>query len=132
MRFISILFVFLFLGVNLSPRIEYSESKYTEVSATDVDTTGGVVIPNGETVALYRAMLDGADPLSPVSVVYCYGDPTDEKIFLTTTGSVDRVYDVSLSMNQVTGDGVCKIKVILKNNDTDAVTIGGSFEVLKL
>lgn len=134
MKKLFMLLIFLSLsGVTLYPRVDYRESKYTQVAANTVDDTGGSIIPNGETVALYRAVMDGADPSAYVSIVYCYGDPTDEKIFISTRGDVDIKYDISLADVQVTGNGTCKIKLIITNDNTDQTpVIGGFYEVLKI
>ena len=122
-----------FAGVTLRPIIVYEDSKYLKVPANNVDTSGGDVIPDGQKIGIYRIIANGADPVAYVSIVYCYADATDEKIFRSTKGDINLILDISLASNQVTGNGVCKLKIIITNDDADQTPIiGGSYEAIEL
>lgn len=130
--FLIAIIPFLFGVVIPNPVIDYSDSKYKSIAASTVDSSGGVTIPNGEKVAVHRFIASGSDPLGYVSLVYCYDDAS-EKIFASTKGDVDTIYDTTLAINQVTGNGTCKVTIVITNDDTDPTPIiGGQFELITI
>jgi len=120
------------LAIQLEPIVKYSESKYIKVDANTEDDTGGTVIPDGDTVAVYKIVANGSDPSAFVKIVYCHGDEAEERILASTTGDFHDILDTTLEQNQIIGDGVCKLQIILDNNNSSAVTMGGSYKVIEL
>jgi hypothetical protein len=115
----------------MEPIISYSEVKYKQVEANTTDDSDGIVIPNGETHFLYRIRSNGADP--SCYVIVCWDWESEKRIFSSSRGEVDIVFDSTLSYYQFTGDGVKKLNVIIINdNDSMSPYIGGSVEVVKL
>jgi hypothetical protein len=118
--------------VSLRPRIAGAESKYLKVAANTTDATGGVVIPNGETWTVYRFVANGADPEAYVALIYDY-QGGNEKIFASTKGDIDMLFDYTDPGCHITGDGVAKLQVIIINdNASETPIIGGLFEAVKL
>lgn len=118
-----------YLGVENKWSVDYSESKYVQVSANSVDNDGGTTIPSGQMVAVTRVRANGIDPNIYVSIVFDYGGAS-EKIISSTRGDVDSHLDPNLWSNQVIGDGAKKIKVIIVNDsNTESPVVGGAYEV---
>jgi hypothetical protein len=114
------------------PVIAYSELKYKSVAALTTDTTGGITIPNGEVIALHRLRAAGVDPDVYVLLAWDWGGGS-EKIFASTRGDIDTLFDTSQAANQVTGDGSKKIKIVIVNDSLLASPIvGGSIELVKV
>jgi hypothetical protein len=114
------------------PVIDYCEIKFVKVAATTTDSSGGTVIPNGETVAVSRVRLSGAEPTAYASVVWDYGGGA-EKTIASTRGDVDSKFDISNPGIQFTGDGVKAMKVVIENeNVTQSPTIGGEYILTKV
>ncbi len=131
--FLILLLSFCALGLTLSPRVDYSQSKYMKVAASTTDTSGGVVIPDGQKISLLNVVASGSDPVGYVTLVYCHGDETKEKIFASTKGDINIKFDTTLAMNQVTGDGTCELVLIITNDDTaQTPTVGGTWTAINI
>jgi len=132
-KLLTFLFLFPFvLGVSLDPRVVGSECKYKRVAASTTCTSGGLVVPNGETWAVYRWQANGADPSAYVALVWDY-DGAGETIFSSTKGDVHLHFDVSQPIYQVTGDGVKKLQIVIYNDHTsETPIIGGCIEAVKI
>ena len=116
----------------IEPIIAGHESIYKSVAAATLDVSTGVVVPNGETWAVYRFTANGADPNAYDYLVWDK-DGGGEKIFSSTKGDIDRMFDSSLSDNQITGDGSKKLQIVIDNNNIIATpVVGGSFEAVKV
>lgn len=116
----------------MQPIINYQESKYKSVAPLTTDTTGGIIIPNGENVYISKFVGDGVDANSYVLLAWDYGGGS-QIIFYTASSNVERIPDSTNPTYQITGDGVKAIKVILVNNlGIPSSVIGGSVEVTKL
>ena len=112
--------------------INHSEMNYKKVGASTVDESTGVVIPNGQTIAMTRIRANGADPDVYVLVVYDYSGGS-EKIFTSTRGDVDLLLDPSNPDNQITGDGVKILKIVIVNDKSIlSPIVGGSFEATNI
>ena len=125
-----LLFLFALLTQSaLAAESDYSFTKYMQVNALSEDATGGFVIPNGQTVGMVKFVAAGADPEAYVLFSYCWGDGAKQKIFATTKGDVNIDFDHRDPVNQVTGDGVCRLTVTIANgNATQTPFIGGHME----
>ena len=112
--------------------VDYTENKYLQVAATSVDTTGGTVIPNGETIFVSSLRLNGADPEAYVMLTWDWGGGS-QKIIASTRGDIV-LTPLSTNINaQFTGDGSKKIQIIIDNNNsTQTPFIGGEYELTKL
>ena len=120
---------FIFLSF-LALSAEYSELKYKTVTALTTDDSGGVTIPNGETVAVIRFIGSGVDPDVYTRLVWCY-DTVNEKVFGSTTREANILFNRFLSTFQITGDGSCKLQIIIDNNsNVTSPTVGGFFEAV--
>jgi len=114
------------------PIIKHHKIKYKEVAARNVDDSGGVIVSDGETVAIYRFRANGANPDMRVALAWDWGG-ADEKIFASTVGDIDIEFDVTLPANQITGDGVKSLKIVIVNdNGSQSPFIGGEFRVIKV
>jgi len=108
---------------------DYSDILYKEVASESEDASTGVVIPNGQTVAVTRFKGNGLDPTAYVMCVFDRGGGS-EKILGVIKGEDDVTYDPALNYTEVTGDGSALLQVILVNNNTQSAAIGGLFEAL--
>lgn len=115
-----------------NPIISLSEIFYNKVQANSVVQSTGVIIPNGEKHAIFRFRANGSDPLSYVRLVWDHnGD--QEKIFSSTKGDIDLIFDPSDESNIIDGNGVKKLSIVLENNtDSESPYIGGEFELIKV
>ena len=121
----------LFGQSTISPRLSSDECKYKIVAANTVDDTGGFVIPNGETHAIYRFIANGADPKGYITAVWNPGG--SETIIASTKGDINNTYDTTVAANQFVGDGAKKLIIRITNDDTTQTPIiGGCLEVIKL
>ena len=112
--------------------ISYSESLYEKVGAGEESSSDGAVIPNNEIISITRFRANGADPTAYVLLAWDWGGG-DEKIFASTKGDVDLLFDSSNTDNQMTGDGVKKLQIIITNdNSTESPVIGGAYEATKV
>ena len=113
--------------------IDYSETKYKTISGGSEDLTGGVVIPNGQKIGLINVRVNGG--LSTgirVMVVFDYNG-LSEKIFCSSSGDVNAKFDPTSLTNQVIGDGIKKLMIVLINDDlTMSPIIGGAFTATKV
>jgi len=131
MRFLIILFLFSDAWA-LDPKIDYSESYYTQVAATSEDCSTGVVIPNGQKIAVHTIRTDGVSSDVYTMVVFDRGGGS-EKIFSSSTNHVDTKMDTTDVENQITGDGVKKLQVCIVNDKTvQSIVVGGAYECVKL
>lgn len=109
-----------------------SESKYKRVNGSTTDVTGGITLSNGVTYAVQRFIATGVDPSVNVSLIYCYGTGS-ERVFSSTKGDVNVVFDERLATSQVTGNGTCKLQVIIINTAlSQSSYVGGFFEAKEL
>ena len=107
---------------------DYSESKYKKVASANVDTSGGVVIPSGQVIGITRVIANGADPQAYTMIVFAYGTGS-EKIIAASKGEFLATLDPKLAMNQVTGDNVNKLQIVIVNDNlVETPVIGGSYE----
>lgn len=112
--------------------INYYETKYKSVYALTTDTTGGITVPNGETVAIARFRANGSDPSCYIYLAWDIGGD-EEFIVASTKGDIDIYFDVDLEDIQFTGNGTKKLKIVIENNNlTASPIVGGSVEVIKL
>jgi len=116
----------------MSAKVDYTQRKYKQVSSLTIDTEGGVVLADGETVGINRFTGSGAEPDVYVALAFAWGTGS-EKIISSSRGDVDSMFDISLLDNQVTGDGVNKLQIVLINNTNVASpVVGGYFEAVKV
>jgi hypothetical protein len=114
------------------PRIDYCQTKYMKVSASEVDSTGGVVIPNGQAIAVTGFRANGADPAAYVELVWDYGGGA-EKIIASTRGDIDLVFDTLHPDVNFTGDGSKTLCIVIVNdNESQSPVIGGAWTALKM
>ena len=112
--------------------VSYSQNKYMQVAGSTTDTSGGVVIPNGEVIAPFHFRGNGSDPSAYVALVWDYGGAS-ETILVSTRGDISIEFDPSLTSNQFTGNGVKTLNVILINDSgTTSQIIGGAWEAVTL
>lgn len=110
----------------------FQDIKYKKVAANTVDDDSAIVPPNGDVIGIMKFRATGADPAAYVVLAYDFGGP-GEKIFATTRGDIDYVYDPSVPVYQVTGDGIAKLSIVIINdNETETPIIGGSYEAINL
>lgn len=118
--------------VNTTPVSDYSELKYVQVPANSTDSTGGVIIPNGQKVSVYKIRLNGSDSDSYAKLVWDHGGGA-EKVFISTKGDVDTTNDLNDTLFHITGDGVKSLKIILENNTgSQSPDIGGTWSAQKI
>lgn len=111
---------------------DYNQTKYLSVAGSTTNDDGGVVIPNGEKVGVFRFRANGSDPTAYVCLAWDWGGDS-EKIFTSTKGDIDIYMDVSSDINTVTGNGVKKLCVVIINDGMLASPIvGGSFDAVKI
>lgn len=115
---------------------QYTESKYKTVAGLTVDTTGGVVIPNGQKVGLVRFVGTGNEsPDVFVILAFCWGGAS-QKIFASTSGNLFFEVDPKDTINQVTGtsDASCSKITIVIDNDSASTSnvVGGRFEAVNI
>ena len=112
-----------------SARICYTDSLYKIVLPETIDLSTGVIIPNGQTIAITRFRANGFSIEAYVFLVYDYGG-NSERIFSSTKGDIDIIFDTTNINTQIIGDGIAKLQIALVNNSlTDSPIIGGAFEV---
>jgi hypothetical protein len=130
--FIGMAVFFLSMTAIGEPVVEDSECKYKKVAASTTDDSGGITVPNGETWALYKLQLNGADPSAYVAIIWDYNGGS-EKIYQSTKGDVLNYFNIFVNEYQVTGDGTKQFKIIIINdNTTETPIIGGCMEFVKL
>ena len=113
----------------MSARINYTEMHYKKVTATTEDTSTGTVIPDGETIYVSRLRSNGASDKAYVVLIYDNGGPS-EKIFSSSKGDIDIIFDSTNPDNQITGNGTAKLQLCLINDDTAlSPIIGGAYEL---
>lgn len=113
------------------PRISLEETFYAKVSASTELESDGVVIPDGETHAIYRFRANGADPNAYVRLVWDNGGD-QEKIIASTKGDIDILFDTTGCTHCYTGNGTKKMSIVIENNnDTQSPYIGGEFEMVR-
>ena len=108
--------------------IDYSQTKYAAVDASTTDDAGGVVITNGQTIAIFKVRGNGSDPNAYFILAWDWGGAA-EKILASTRGDIDLTLDPSNTNNQVTGNGTKKLSIILVNDSVvTSQIIGGGWE----
>lgn len=114
------------------PRIKYSESYYKNVDSNSDDFSTGVIPIEGEKIGIHRFIASGADPSCYVVLVWDFGGAS-QKIFASTKGDIDITFDSSIHDMHITGDGVKKLQIMIKNdNDSASPIIGGRFEAIEV
>lgn len=107
---------------------DYTQTKYTTVAANTVDTDGLVVIPNGVVVGIFEFRGDSVGPENYVVLVFDYGGAS-EKILAVARGSEFISLDPTLAENQVTGNGVKTLGIVVVNDSIASIpAVGGSFK----
>lgn len=131
MRYILLLVPFL-LGA-LPASSNYSELLYKKVNGLSVDTSTGVVIPNGEKVGISKFIATGSmDPQIYVFLAWCWGTGS-QKILASTSGNLAAEVDFRNADNQVTGDGSCKLQIVIDNDSiSQSNFVGGRWEAIKI
>ena len=119
--------------MSITPKIEYAESKFAQVPGTDSVSTDGIVVPDGQTIAIHRFVTGAiASPEVYVQVGFDIGGAS-EKIFFSMRTDAEIHFDPTLSMNQVTGDGVKKIQMRIVNDGvTSSPGSGGFYEAINV
>lgn len=120
------------MQINLCAKLSCSQQKYKKVAPNTVDASEGFVIPNGEVHAINRFRANGLDSKSYVVLALDYGGE-NEKIFCSTKGDVDVFLSTDCIQNQISGNGVMSLKIIIINDSSDYTPyIGGAFELVRI
>ena len=82
-------------------------------------------------VGIKRLKGVGLGPASWTALIWDRGG-AGEKIFGIIQTSDEINYDISLAANQITGDGVKKLQVLLTNDTQQTAALGGLFEAVTL
>lgn len=132
MRFCLLIFLPLLLGA-VPSESTYSEMLYKKVNGLDTDTTTGVTIPNGEKVGISRFIATGSmDPNVYVMLAWCWGTGS-QKILASTSGNTVLELDFRNADNQVTGDGSCKLQIVIDNDGVGQSNfVGGRWEAIRI
>lgn len=115
------------LKVSKVSQYQQTDSYYVEVAAL-TEVSSDTVVPNGETweVMLFDGSAAYLDDTT-VSIVWDYGG-AGETILAATHGDVqDRTI-----VEQVTGDGVKKLSIVLTNDTSAARVLGAHWEAQKV
>ena len=111
--------------------VDHTETHFKQVASESEEISTGIVIPNGELVGIKRFKGVGLGPASWTALVWDRGG-VNEKIFGIIQTSDEINYDISLAANQVTGDGVKTLQVLLTNDTQQSAALGGLFEAVTL
>jgi len=113
-------------------RIDYTESHYAKIPAVTEDESTGVVIPNGQRIALTRFIGTGQSPSASVALVWDQGGASERTIFSTING-VDVMFDTTNVAYQIDGDGVKKLSILIDNNaSSESLMIGATWEATNI
>ena len=106
---------------------EYADSKNLRVAGGATDTSGGVVVPNGTKVGITR-FIASASANTTILLTWDWGG-AGQMVFSSTRTAIEASVDSGLAFNQVAGDGVKKLQIIIINDGlTQSPWVSGYFE----
>lgn len=111
--------------------VDYTETFYQQVASESEVLSTGVVIPSGQLVGIKRFQGVGLGPEAWSALVWDRGG-AQEKFFGIIQASDEIEYDFTLPTNQITGDGVKTLQVLLTNDTQQSAALGALFEAVRL
>ncbi len=111
--------------------VDHTETFFEQVPSESESLSPGIVVGNGDLVGIKRFKGVGFGPGAWCALVWDRGG-AGEKIFGLFQSSDEIEYDISVAANQITGDGVKKLQVLLTNDTQQSAALGSLYEAVTL